>query len=88
MKLTDGRKTMEITICDWNGNSYGEDWSQEYFSAGSLPYDEETDAYLVPDVDYCVDMAMSEDEEGARCKYDEDGNLIIDGSVIVVATEL
>ena len=88
MKLTDGRKTVEITIRDWSENSYGEDWSQEYFSAGSLPYDEEADAYLVPDVDYCVDMAMSEDEGGARCKYDEDGNFVPDDCVIVDVTEL
>ena len=88
MKLTDGRKTVEITICHWDGNSYGEDWSEEYFSAGSLQYDEETRAYLVPDVDYCVDMAMSEDEEGARCKYDEDGNLITDDNIVVDVEEL
>lgn len=88
MKLTDGRKTVEITIQHWDGNSYGEDWSEEYFDAGSLQYDEETKAYLVSDVDYCVDMAMSEDEGGARCKYDEYGNLVPDDNVIVCATEL
>ena len=69
MKLTDGKKTVEITIRRWDGNQWGEDWSRDYFSDAN-DYDEETDTYTVPDVDYCIDMANSTDQEGARCKYD------------------
>lgn len=51
MKLTDGKKTVEIKIQRWNGSGYDPDWSADYFNAGSLPYDEETDTYTVEDVD-------------------------------------
>ena len=40
-----------------NGNQYSPDWSNDFFEVGVLPYNEDADAYTVPDVDYCVDMA-------------------------------
>ena len=46
MKLTDGKKTVEIKIQRWNGTSYDPDWSNDFFEAGNLPYDEETDTYI------------------------------------------
>lgn len=57
MKMTDGKKTIYITICKWNGSGYTPDWSNDFFEAGSLPYDDEKDVYVVADVDYCVDQA-------------------------------
>lgn len=48
MKITDGKRTVEINIMTWNGTGYGPDWAGEYFNAGALPYDEENDAYTVP----------------------------------------
>lgn len=56
-RLTDGKRTVEITITEWNGSGYTPDWSSEFFSVGSLPYDEESDAYVVEDVDYCIEQA-------------------------------
>lgn len=47
MKITDGKRTVEINIMTWNGTGYGPDWAGEYFNAGALPYDEENDAYTV-----------------------------------------
>ena len=65
MKLTDGKKTVEIKIQRWNGSGYDPDWSADYFAAGSLPYNVETDTYTVEDVDYCIETANEASEDGA-----------------------
>ena len=57
MKLTDGKKTVEIRMVVWEGSNYGPDWSLDFFEAGGLPYDSETDTYTVNDVDYCIEQA-------------------------------
>lgn len=87
MKITDGKKTVEIKIRRWNGNGYDPDWAEEYFNAGSLPYDMEKDAYVVEDVDYCIDMANSADAEGACGGYDCDGQIVRDEDMTVFVTE-
>lgn len=58
MKITDGKKTVSIRMMVWEGSGYSPDWSQDFFEAGSLPYNEDTDTYTVDDVDYCIDQAM------------------------------
>ncbi len=68
MKITDGKRTVNIRMVIWQETGYSPDWSNDFFEAGGLPYDEETDAYAVPDVEYCIDMAQeweSEDEDNA-----------------------
>ena len=58
MKITDGKKTVDITMHMWDDFAgLSPDWSADFFMAGSLPYDEETDTYTVEDVDYCIDQA-------------------------------
>lgn len=57
MKITDGKKTVSIRMMVWEGSGYSPDWSQDFFEAGSLPYNEDTDTYTVDDVDYCIDQA-------------------------------
>ena len=58
MKLTDTKKTVEISMCVWqDGSGYTPDWSEDFFNAGNLPYDEDREAYIVADVDHCVDQA-------------------------------
>ena len=89
MKITDGKKTVEIKIQRWNGSGYDPDWSTDYFGAGKLPYNEETDTYTVDDVDYCIDMANAADEDGACCTYDaESGEFVRDDDMCVFVTEL
>lgn len=89
MKITDGKKTVEIRIQRWNGSGYDPDWSNDYFTAGALPYNEDTDTYTVDNVDYCIDAANSADEEGACCTYDaESGELVRDEDMCVFVTEL
>ena len=58
-RITDGRKVVEITMyeIDETGRRLP-DWSNEFFEIGGLPLDEEKDAYIVDDVDYCIDQAM------------------------------
>ena len=89
MKITDGKKTVEIKIQRWNGSGYDPDWSTDYFDAGTLPYNEETDAYTVDNVDSCIDAANSADEDGACCKYDaKSGEFVRDEDMCVFVTEL
>lgn len=84
MKITDGTKTVEIRIQKWNGSGYGPDWSADFFEAGCLPYDEETDTYTVEDVDYCIDMAQTE----ARMTVNEDGEDVVDEDMMVFVEEI
>lgn len=68
MKITDGKKTVEIKMMVWEENGYSPDWSLDFFEAGALPYDEETDMYTVEDVDYCIEQAMDwRDSKGDFC---------------------
>lgn len=69
-RLTDGKKTVEITMRTWENGNYTPDWSNDFFSVGSLKMDWEKDAYIVDDVDYCVEYAC-EWEEGVGDFYDE-----------------
>lgn len=63
-RLIDGRKTAEITMHTWEeGNGYTPDWSADFFETGLLIYDEETEAYWVNDVDYCIDQAREWEKE-------------------------
>lgn len=63
IKITDGKKTAEITMRTWEDNSYSPDWSADFFEAGSLEYDEESDTFRVQDVDYCIDQAKDWEAE-------------------------
>lgn len=56
MKMTDGHKTITITMQEWNGSGYGPDFSQDFFEGAR--YDYEQECYVVQDVDYCVDQAL------------------------------
>lgn len=42
---------------EWDGSQYGLDWSLDFFEAGNLEYNEETDTYTVEDVVYCIEQA-------------------------------
>lgn len=58
MKITDGKKTVNIEMKVWQGNGYSPDWSIDFFNAGSLKYNDEIDIYIVDDVDYCIEQAQ------------------------------
>ena len=84
MKLTDGSKTVKITMRTWDGMNLGSDWSFDFFEAGSLPYDAETDAYTVQDVDYCIGQAKDW-RDGTGDFYDDESPR---GSKLVLVDEL
>lgn len=70
MKLTDGKHTLEISMKVWDNNTEcwdfgGMDLADEFFEVGGLVQDD-NGAYIVPDVDYCVDMA----HEWEKCEGD------------------
>lgn len=89
MKITDGKRKVEITIQRWNGSGYDPDWSNDYFGAGSLPYDEECGCYIVDDVDYCIDMAYSTNpDEGAKFTFGHNGDPVFDDDMSIFVEEL
>lgn len=57
-RLNDGNSIIQVEMCVWNGHNYSEDWSNEFFEVGQLSWDEETDSYIVDDVELCVDAAI------------------------------
>lgn len=57
-KLTDGRQTVAISMQIWDGRGFLPDFSNDFFNVGSLPRTEDSDAYSVKDVCYCIDQAF------------------------------
>lgn len=78
MKITDGKKTVEIRMMVWEGSGYSPDWSADFFDAGGLPYDDEKDVYTVDDVDYCIEQAMEwkETNEGFMGEIKTEDNCV------------
>lgn len=79
MKLTDGKRIIEIEMRVGNGP----DWSADFFTAGALQYDETKDAYIVPDLDYCIDQARDWETSQGECADDTPNP-----DNIVIVTEL
>lgn len=65
-RLTDGKKTVDIRMMIWDGSGYTPDWSNDFFEVGGLTYDEEAEAYVVEDVDSCIECA----EDWKECRGD------------------
>lgn len=57
-RLTDGTKTVEITMSHWTGCGYSPDWSNDFFEVGGLEIADDDVTYIVTDVDYCVACAQ------------------------------
>lgn len=57
-RLYDDEKIMECSMCvtsEPNGMfTQSENFAEEFFDVGALPYNEELDAYKVEDVEYCA----------------------------------
>ena len=76
--LTDGKRRIGIVMNIWEGNHYSHDFSNDFFNVGSLPYDEERSAYIVGDVEYCIEQAMDWREkigDYADGEYDDNANV-------------
>lgn len=55
-KLTDGKRTVEISMMVWMGTCFAPDWSNDFFDVGLLSTNDDG-AYIVNDVGYCIDQA-------------------------------
>ncbi len=58
--LIDDSKAVEISIREWDeeNTQYGPDWSADFFEVGGLKtVDDPEFAYIVEDVDYCIEQA-------------------------------
>lgn len=60
IRLIDNNKAVEISIREWDeeNSQYGPDWSVDFFEVGGLKtVDTQELAYIVDDVDYCIEYA-------------------------------
>lgn len=61
MKLTDGKKTISITMRCWDGSRFMPDISDDFFESGGLSRiwveSVNEEVCKVPDVDYCIEQA-------------------------------
>lgn len=70
-KFVDGTgRTLEIEMKTWDGDHYTPDFAHDFFSVGSLPHDEENDAFVVDDVAYIFEQGR--DWANLRGGYRED----------------
>lgn len=61
-----GKRPLKSKCVFGTGAIIPPDWSQDFFEAGGLPYDDETNTYTVPDVEYCIEQA----EDWRLCRGD------------------
>lgn len=69
-RLKDENRTVELELRNWTGSEYTPDISADFFEVGGLPYDAEAEAYIVYDVEYCIDYAF--DWKYRRCDFASD----------------
>lgn len=73
IKLKDNVRTIEITMQEYRFDQLRPDWAADFFDVGCLPYNEDHEAYVVNDVEYCIDMAL--DWKHARGDFQEDNDV-------------
>lgn len=80
--LIDNNKAVEISIREWDEENpgYCPDWSADFFEVGGLEtVDNPEIAYIVDDVDYCIEQAN--DMVAGEGDFTEDGpqpNQVVD----------
>lgn len=85
MRLTDGKRIVDIQIRRWiEGSGYGPDFSHDFFGSDEVEYDAKKEAWVVEDLDYCINLAHAE----ACVKYDAELDLYIpDESIHIIVQE-
>lgn len=82
IRLIDNSKAVEISIREWNEENpgYGPDWSADFFEVGGLKTVDVPDlAYIVEDVDYCIEQANDMVAgEGDFAEYGPQPNTFVD----------
>ena len=69
-RLTDGKVIVEIVMNEWENGCYTPDWSHDFFEVGNLTYNDEKDAYIVKDVNYCIEQAKDWRDSKGDFQYD------------------
>lgn len=80
MKITDKKVIAEVKMQVWDEESasYSPDWSQDYFTAGSLVYNDDLEAYEVENIQDYVDSAKiwadgnDEGDADLRCEIGDE----------------
>ena len=93
IRLTDGYATVTIEMKTWDERNqcYTPDRAPEFFDVGGLPIDLITQAYMVKDVNYCLDEArdsmlhMGDFYDGFPCTPGD--TLFVDGDIDLEVTE-
>lgn len=85
--FTDGSKTADIAIRDWDGSQYSPEWQDDFFSIGNMEEDA-NGACIVDDVDYLIEQAHDM-IDGAGDYFDPSpaSVLFVDGSVEYAGTD-
>lgn len=81
MIIIDHEITADVQMMVWNGTGYDPDWSNDYFDAGLLAYDDELEGYIVKDVAYCIAQALEWAGEN------EDNTVMVNGTIIKTMDE-
>lgn len=58
MKLTDGKRTIEIECQEWNGSGYNPDYSNYFLESTEYELVEDTDMYYEEDLDELIEWAI------------------------------
>lgn len=83
IRLIDNNKAVEISIREWDEENmqYGSDWAADFFEVGNLKHveDEELNlAYVVDDVDYCIEQANDMVPEGGGFAEQREPDVCVD----------
>ena len=85
MKLTDGKRLVDIKLKVWNGEQWGLDWSNEFYD-NPEGYDRVLNVSIVKDVDYCIEQAN--DWKNSQGDFYTDENCVPAEDYMVDVTEL
>lgn len=68
IRLTDGKRVVEISMMTWTGFGWSPCWAADFFVVGTLEENEDLEAFEVQDLDYCLNEAQ--DWENGIGDYD------------------
>lgn len=63
MLITNGKKTVEVTLREWEGLRYSADYAADVFVDGYMEYNVENDCYITHDMEsflYMIDDCINE----------------------------
>lgn len=58
IRLTDGKFIIQVEMIEFQNGVEFPDYSADFLMWGLLIYDEDNEAYVVRDLDYCIDQML------------------------------